>query len=248
MKTTSKILIITLSLLLAFSIVFMVVLKINSVIIPPVEGSGNVVSQEFPIENFERLVVSGNCKVFLSQGDSASFTIRADDNLVELVGITEEKGKLDLFMKGRISKESTLELHLTVVDFNTLIVSRGSRVTSPHVLELDLLNLVVSSGANVSLNLENQSVTVKTSSGSQAELAGKTNILSITCSSGSSVNGSDLKAENVTVRSSSGASAKVWATSSVTVEASSGSSVIYSGNPTSVIEKTSSGASIKSQK
>jgi hypothetical protein len=247
MKTTSKILIITLSLLLAFSIIFMVVLKINTVVIPSVEGSGNVVTKEMPLENFEKLVVSRNCKVFILQGNSASLTIKADDNLVELVGITEQNGELDLFLEGRITKESTLELHLTLVDLNSLVVSSGSRVVSNNSLKLDLLNLVVSSGANVSLKLENQNLTVKTSSGSEAELAGKSGSLSVTCSSGSSVDGSDFEAETVTVKSSSGASARVWATSSIAVEASSGSSVVYSGNPKSIVEKSSSGASIKSK-
>ncbi len=247
MKATNKILIITLSLLLGFIVIMAVLMKINTVVLLPIAGSGNVVVKELQVEDFNALTIDGNPKVTILQGDSVSLTIKADDNLYDIYEIIEKNNKLSFHQFRSISKGSTLELHFTVVDLKSLKVSRGSRVFSSGGLSLDSIDLEVSSGANVNLTMDSKWTRVNASSGSQASISGSTLDLEVKTSSGASVCGSDLEAQNVSVKTSSGASNKVWATSTLMVEASSGSSVIYSGNPSTKVERTSSGASIRSR-
>ncbi len=247
MKTTNKILIIALSLLLGLTIMLMILVRITTIIEPPVEGSGTIVTIEKNLEPFNNIKVGGNINLILYQADSVHLTIKGHDNLIDLLEISRENEKIEFSLQRKIDRKSKLELHLSFRQMESVTLSSGAQVSSKSNLNLDSVSIHASSGANARLIIRGNHASINTSSGSQVEMIGITNSVDIKSSSGASVICREFEAQNVSVATSSGASNDVNVTNNLNVTASSGASVTYIGNPATKIERLSSGASLKSK-
>src|SRR6188768_975997 len=84
-----------------------------------IEGSGNVITKEFPVKSFEELNASGVFNLLLSQGDKESLKIEADDNLMDLFIVENEGSTLKISMKKNSNFNSKKHLRVYVT-FKTL--------------------------------------------------------------------------------------------------------------------------------
>src|ERR1700730_15258522 len=64
-----------------------------------IEGSGNVITTDIPVQPFDELSASGVFSVLLTQGDKEQVKIEAEDNLQELFEVSNDGSKLKIGMK-----------------------------------------------------------------------------------------------------------------------------------------------------
>src|SRR5687767_11360185 len=64
-----------------------------------VEGNGNIVTRDIPVKSFSALEASGVYELKLSQGNTESVKIEADENLQELFEVKNEGSKLVISTK-----------------------------------------------------------------------------------------------------------------------------------------------------
>ncbi len=244
MKTTNKILLVTLIAILAVMTVLIVIVRLNISFRPVTEGSMNVVTENREISFFNAIEASGPVKVELIQGEEIGLRLEADDNLMELI-ITEVNDQvLTIRMKERVVKYKALDVKVAFVALEALSVSAGASVYSLNTLVGIALKHVISSGAISELNLDFEELTIEASSGARAKLAGKVRELFINSSSGAEVKASELQAENANIKTSSGSVNHVFVNNEMSVDASSGAVVNYGGRPTIKSMKTSSGGTV----
>jgi hypothetical protein len=63
---------------------------------PPIQGSGNIITEERAVSDFERVSLGGFGDVFITQGEQESLTVEADDNLMPYIETSVKDGTLVL--------------------------------------------------------------------------------------------------------------------------------------------------------
>jgi len=226
--------------------------------------------KEIIVKPFTSLQVSSAVKVRL---------VRSTENRVEV--IEDKKDQLFVAQKGnvlRIDREDDRDVNVLRIsektetifivlyyteDISFFKVSSASSVISDDVFKASKVECVVSSAADVSLNIETDTAIVLASSSGDVSLDVKSKIIDVEASSASSVflkgvasdvrlsvsssaevDAKDMEINVVSVVASSASKCKLYATNSVNVNASSASKVNIYGTPTDVNASASSGGKV----
>jgi hypothetical protein len=190
------------------------------------------------LKNFDAVKVSSGIDMFLSMGTEESVRIVADDDDYDDVVAEVKGGTLHIYMKRtnwfnflNWGTRTTPKAYVTVKELKSISASAGSDVKSENTLKGDILEVNVSSGSDVVLNLIYKEISLDASSGSDAKLGGKAKTLSARASSGSDIMARDLETVICHANASSGADIMVHATGEIHAKASSGADIRYYGNP-----------------
>jgi hypothetical protein len=194
-----------------------------------IKGEGQVITEQIMLEDFNELQLERGWTITLEPSSSNYMVVEANENLFEVFEYENLAGRLKVSSSKQISSAGAKQITIYFTEKLALLkASSGTEVNSPEVLTFDNFVLDISSGAEVDLDLELESLDLETSSGSEARLI--------------------ANADDVSVDSSSGSSAEVKLTAIATVaEASSGSDIEIEGSTKEFEARSSSGASINSK-
>ena len=190
----------------------------------PVQGTGEVVSQDRTTTPFHHVSVGAGINVIVGKGDT-SVTLAAQENLLTLI---------------------TTEVHddQLVVE----VTPPGVTSTKPIALTVqvpELASITLSAGANGTIEIESGSLAVDVSAGATIKAIGTLDTLKLTASSGATAKLGELQAGSAAVTLSGGSSAELHVTGAVTGTADAGSTLVLSVKPASVDVKTSGGATVQ---
>ncbi len=211
---------------------------------PSIKGNGNVTTEYRDVSDFDKIKVSTGLKVVLIQSDKNLLTVEADENLHEVIRTEVRRGELNIFTEGRIKRFRKLLITVELIDLEELQSSSGSQISSSGMLRLKNFSTKASSGSQQNLSMNTSKLEAKASSGAHIKLDGKTGDADFTASSGSHLKAGDLDAKDGKADVSSGAHIYMSVRDNFEGEASSGGHIYYSGSPSSVDIKTSSGGNI----
>jgi hypothetical protein len=141
-----------------------------------IEGNGNTVTKEVPVSSFESLKASGVYELKLSQGNTESVKIEADENLQQYFTVRNNGKQLVIEMKELKNKNMKLKNKLRVyVTFKALKEMELSMVgnVQTDALKFSDLEIQNNSVGQVDLNLSANSLNLKNNSVGQVKLAGK---------------------------------------------------------------------------
>lgn len=193
-------------------------------------------SREVILKNFSEIHVNTGIEVIITQGETESARIVADESLIDAV-VVEQSGN-SVNIKWKLIKSTrkrwltrTAKVFITYKNLNILEASDGSSVKTENAIKSGILNIAISSGAIVSATLDCPQLDIKTSSGASAFLKGAAAKLTLESSSGSRVNTTELLSNYANVTASSGADVKINVSKELQATASSGGNIGYKGSP-----------------
>ncbi|MFV0377985.1 MAG: head GIN domain-containing protein [Mangrovibacterium sp.] len=212
--------------------------------------ASNPERQTRPIGHFSKISVSSGVDLFLAQGQQEQLSVEADAELIAHLVTQVEGETLQIYLKKRDNWnwnwDRSCKVYVSFQDLTSLEASAGADVLGEGTIKVGKISLSVSSGADLVLrNLVASEVKIDTSSGSDAELAGSTQVLVASSSSGSDIDCSKLQSVTSTAQASSGSDILLVATGSLTASASSGGDIEYQGKPRQKTIDESSGGSVR---
>ena len=232
--------------LVKLSAILFLLIGTTSCFMDGVIGDGNVISKTRKIsDDFSRVEVSRGLDLYITQSNTLSLEIEADQNLHELIETEVRNGVLRITSSRNIWEASSKKVHLNVDFLNGISVSSGAEVNTRNTFVSDELSLDVSSGATAEMELRVEDLSCDSSSGADIELSGKAENFKVSSSSGSNVKAYDLQARNCNADASSGSGIKIHAAETIEASASSGGNISYKGNPRVLSERNSSGGNIR---
>lgn len=199
-------------------------------------GSGNIVTEARAVSNFTRVVLAGIGELNITQGDTESLTIEADDNLIPLITTQVQNDTLTIGFDTRqvnISINPTRPIRYTLVvkNLNSLQLSGAGNINAP-ALKSDSLVLGNSGAGNLNLaQVEAKTLNTTISGAGSVNVAGQVESQDISVTGLGSYNAADLKSNAASVTLSGAGSATVWATQTLNVTISGAGSVNYYGSP-----------------
>ena len=201
----------------------------------PITGSGNVVTQEEPITGFDTVVISYSFDVNISQGESFSVVIRADDNLVEHLQVVKQGSTLKIGLKPNSPdiQSATLQAEITMPELTRLDMSGSSHVTITGFKSVQALIVDASWSSHLQGDIAADTVSFNLGGSSEVILTGSAQNLIMEEASGSSVvNLIDFPVVDANVKAGGKSQVTVNVSGRLDVDASSSANVYYLGDPT----------------
>lgn len=215
----------------------------NSVLDKRIEGNGQQGHLEKNVGITDKVLLSGNYKLEMKQGNKKSIEISTDENLLSYITVEEKEGRLVIKVKEgtRLSPTDDIHIIITTDKLSELTVNGNVDVKSEGILSgADYLKLELIGSGNIGLGINTPSVNAHIAGTGDIHLTGETRDLNIMIDGQGDVNTKNLKAENVHVIINGTGDADVFAAVKLDVNIAGSGDVAYLGNPQVI--KTIAGA------
>ncbi|MGC1633500.1 MAG: head GIN domain-containing protein [Gelidibacter sp.] len=213
-----------------------------------VKGNGNVLTKERTIDrSFDQIQVSRGLDVYLTQSETESLTVQADENLHDIIITKIEGNVLKIYADKNIRYAATQKVMVNFKNISKISASSGSDVYGTGMISADNLELESASGGDIELEVHVNSLDGIASSGSDIKIKGIAKQLYAKASSGSDIDATHLTTLTTNASSSSGADIVVNVSKELTAKAESGGDIKYLGNPEKVNTSGSVSGSVKQQ-
>jgi Putative auto-transporter adhesin, head GIN domain len=205
------------------------------------------------VGSFTGVKVSAGIELLLQQGDKDAVAVSCSNpEYLGRIKTTVDGGVLKISIDNlsggdwKWRRGVKFKAYVSIRQLEQLSASSGSTVKTGSTIQVNNLDLDVSSGAVVEADFKAQSIKVDNSSGAVTALKGTTESLYVESSSGAVFKGFDLSSSNCTADASSGGTISITVTKELNADASSGGEIKYKGG--GVIRKlhTGSGGSVRS--
>ena len=216
-----------------FFLIFFFLVSVTTACAQNTTGNGNVVEENRPVEPFSAIDIGGVLNVYLTQGDTETVTVEADENLLDLI-ITENRGntlvvKLKKGVDIKKAKEKNVYITLRAID--ELEVSGVVNVKSTNALTADAFDLDIGGVSNTDLELRCNQLDAQADMVGNLTLRGEVQEANIRNGGVGSLKAFDLKVDRLTIKNSGVGSAEVQAQDEISITSSGVGSVRYKGDP-----------------
>lgn len=210
-----------------------------------VNGNRNVTTENRDVNNtFNSIHVSNGIDLYINQSNETEIVVEADENLQEIIKTEINDGVLRIYTDKNIWQSKSRKVYVTVEELSNLKATSGADVYTENTINTKEISITATSGADINIKVDAESVATKSTSGSDINIAGITTYHASSATSGSSIDAYDLESKNVIVKVTSGADIDIYASEKIEAKATSGGDVDFKGNPKIVNKKSSSGGSI----
>ena len=210
-----------------------------------VKGNGQVTTEVRSIPDFSKLIVTGSMDVHLVSDASkrGTLTIKADENIVELI-TTEVKGEtLTVTVKKNYSISTKNSITITV-PFETLnkVSLTGSGTITGEKAIADDLDVSLNGSGTIKLPIKNTSTTATATGSGDIELEGSAGTFKCDLNGSGSIKADDIKTASVEAMVTGSGSISVNSNKALKGRITGSGSIAYAGNPSDKdLKKTGSG-------
>lgn len=204
------------------------------------------------VSSFHAIEVSNGIDLVIKQGNEEAVAVSASSPEVRSHIKTEvSNGRLRIYFDNQDNKwnntKKELKAYVSFKTLDALEANSGADASTDGNINVNTLNISLSSGADFKGMVTASKLLVDQSSGSDMDIKGKVGDLKITTTSGSDFNGYDLVSETCDADASSGSDIEITVNKELKADASSGGGIHYKGNAVITNISNSSGGRIKKQ-
>jgi hypothetical protein len=202
---------------------------------PGSPGSGNVVTESRDVVGFNAIELDYPARVTVTQGDSASVKIEAEDNVLPGLKTRVRNDTLEIFYETEdgehVNPTKMIEITIVVTKLNEVDFDSAGELTIIGI-DTDELEISLSGAGNLIVNdLDAASFSVDLSGAGSMTASGKADDLNLVMSGFGSFNGKELQTLTANVDLSGAGSATVWVEDELDATISGAGSVNYYGSP-----------------
>ena len=199
------------------------------------------------LSGFTSVAVDGGIDLFLRQGEPFRVVVSASARDLDEIVTEVTGGKLEI---RRRRPPAFLDwgdrgfVSVILPELTALTASGGSDVETEGAFSGDALEVVVSGGSDMTIDVAVTNLDVTASGGSDVQLRGTAGSARVQASGGSDLDASRLTVDDADVESSGGSDISIAVRNKIAANASGGSDISYSGQPTTVNVNTSGGSDV----
>ncbi len=242
MKTSNKILLITLGIILGFMLAGLIITR-TMIFSSITNGDGNVTETERQVEPFASIKINGNYKVNFTQSDIQSVMVVADENLLEFIKTDVTGNELVIRSSQPIRSSNDLLVEVKAPRLERVEANAAARFYTQGPLTQKELSVLSNAGALIDIEGTFTQVIANQNAGSRIELRGQTDKFKATSNAGGTIDATDLESQSAVVNANAGGDIRLN-TQRLEATANAGGSIRYIGNPIIEAVNTNAGGSI----
>ncbi|MEM7105976.1 MAG: head GIN domain-containing protein [Bacteroidota bacterium] len=206
-----------------------------------INGSGNVVTENRSVGEFDGISVGGAWNVTLKKGQEGNLEISTDDNIMEHVDTYVKNGRLYVSTKDVYIKNVTrMNIVIHFNDIESIKISGACDFEGEDEIRSKEFSLHSSGASKISLHVNASEFEGKFSGASKAEIEGSAGSARLSMSGAGSFHAYDFKTEDMKAEISGAGSARVHVTNHLDARVSGAGTIKYKGSPD--VDKSVSGA------
>jgi hypothetical protein len=208
-------------------------------------GSGNMVTKEFSLTDFQSVAVGNAFQTEITQAENFSVSITADDNLFDYIQVEKFGQQLKIrFDHTHGFGHGTLKAKITMPTLEALHVSGASQVYLSGFKLSKPIDIEVSGASTLDGSLVADRVNMLASGASRINLKGTATELNLKADGASRTNLDDLIVDTASVHFSGASNGSIAAKNKLDYDLSGASNLTYLGRPTISTSRTSGASSI----
>jgi hypothetical protein len=197
-----------------------------------IDGKGPVVEKTLQLDDFSGIRLSISADVYLTQGNTQSVRISAQQNIIDLIETQVEDNIWKIKTEENIDDHAPIKIYITVPRMTYVKLScSGDIYTENTFTGNDLVEVGISGSGDLRFKTTARSIEATISGSGDIELDGSTENLNISISGSGDVDAKELMSSNCEVKISGSGGAKVHATQNLNVRVSGSGDVYYKGSP-----------------
>ncbi|MCD4828498.1 MAG: DUF2807 domain-containing protein [Candidatus Cloacimonetes bacterium] len=211
-----------------------------------VKGSGNVVTRQCDVSDFQRIELHGLGAIIITQGDHESLVIEAEDNIIERVHARVEGDELIIGMKRKLFVRPTKPIvyHVTVREINRIAVLGAGEIEATTPLRVPHLELRVAGAGEIDLEVDTDSLSLKVAGAGDLWLRGRADVFMIEIAGAGEVEAFELQTRSTVIEAAGAAEIEVSVSESLSLVASGACEVRYRGDARIIKQEVSGASSI----
>jgi hypothetical protein len=195
-------------------------------------GSGEMVTQEVAVSDFDRLEIGFSFDVTVRQGEDFNVVATADDNLVDYLYLVVEDGTLQVGLKPGFAYDipaATMRAEVVMPHLAGLIMSGSSHVKLVDVETVAEFTAELSGSSALEGSLDVQAAEFTLAGSTLARLSGSGRQVSVDICGNSFIDLREFQVEDAAVKASCNATVWLNLEGRLTADASQFAQVIYKG-------------------
>ena len=202
-----------------------------------VRGSGNIVSETRDVSDFRKIQLDGAGTLTITQGETESLVIEADDNILSeltsnVVGSTLVLGIEEDWWQRAVIPTREINYTLTVINLSDITIN-GAADLHLDDFQTDSLTIEINGAGNIDVtDLSADNLEIQVNGTANSQLSGEVDDMSVTVNGMGNVEAGDLLATAADVEINGIGNCTVWTSESMSITISGGGSLSYYGYPT----------------
>jgi hypothetical protein len=191
-----------------------------------------VAQKEVAIDPFDEINVAGNVHVYLEPGDKEKLVLYIEGIPEKEVHVKVVQGALRIsVLNSFVYKNEIIKAYVTYKQLRNIRSGAGASIECKSVIAGDKLDIRVSSGGTLVLEIKANALDANASEGGELNLSGTVESMNVGVSTGGQCRCSKLEAKRAFVRAGTGGRADVTATDLLETSANLGGEIHYSVEP-----------------
>ena len=201
-----------------------------------VRGSGNVITEQRDVSDFNIVELNGAGQLIITQGSTESLEIEAEDNIIdeltsEVQGDTLTMGYTNRFWRRSIIPNQTIIYRLNVIDLKEITLNGANELVIDS-LETDSLQINLNGAGRVDIDeLLAQNLSVNVAGTGTVTIAGQVETQIINIDGAGNYQAGDLLTSNTEIQIDGLGNGTIWAMESLDITINGGGSLNYYGSP-----------------
>jgi len=137
-----------------------------------VRGNGKVVTQERKVSDFSGIKISCSADVFLKQGSSNAVSVRADENLLDMIETDVRGETLNIDIDGNIRNVEVLEVYVTVSKLQKVVINGSGDIESENAISGMDFEIQINGSGDVELDLDVKNLETRINGSGDVEVSG----------------------------------------------------------------------------
>jgi Putative auto-transporter adhesin, head GIN domain len=206
-----------------------------------VRGNGNVTTSNRNEASFNAVKTAGAFDLYVTQGETQSIRIEAEENLLKYITTEVEGGVLKVRVRRGVNlrPRRDMKVFVTAPNFRELgIAGSGNIVAESEIKSSDNIEFSIAGSGDVRVStIDAPKITVRISGSGSANIAGTTRDALFRIAGSGDIKCKELKAENTEVHIAGSGNVWTYCSQNLDVHIAGGGDVHYLGNPVNVKQK-----------
>lgn len=206
-----------------------------------VRGNGNVISENRNEASFNGVKTAGSFDLYVTQGETTSIRIEAEENLLKYITTEVEDGVLKVRVRRGVNlrPRKDMKVFVTAPNFKQLgIAGSGNIIAESDIKSSDNMEFSIAGSGDVRVStIDAPKITVRISGSGSATIAGSTRDAEFRIAGSGDIKCKELKAENTEVHIAGSGNVWTYCSQNLDVHIAGGGDVHYLGNPVNVKQK-----------
>ena len=186
----------------------------------------------YNVDDFTEIYLEGGYKVYLTQGNINSVTVKTDDDDVfDYLQVKSNGNELRIDLEPDHFDFDRIVLYITFKKIDKLKIEGGVKLKTKGYLDLKDFEMYVAGGAKIELDIKAEDVEIFGEGGVLFELEGVARSLDIKVSGASHVDADKLKSKDVSIKIEGVGVGSVYATETLDARIEGVGKVRYEGSP-----------------